>query len=275
MKVKKNFLFVFFIAFILGIIFYFLFSIGKKQSVDKPEDEKVILAVNDNLSGPRISTEISPEIQVEIKNWGNDDDSNLKIKLLETGEFHDIDVDEKSSKNWIGLFKENGEFYLHKTEVKISHIPDIMESGQMRSKKVSVKNDKTPIFLLKNANFLNEGKVKTLFHSVNGISLENGLTAEYQLNEKKYTLSVVGDENSSTLILESGVERQILYSVNNMGDAGWHLYWVGDLDNDGKLDFYTDLNDYYNFIEPRLFLSSQAKNGKLIQLVAKFHITGC
>lgn len=273
MKIKKILLSVFFIAFAFGVIVYLLIPITET----KLDDNKVVLAVSDNLSGARIETKISPEIFVELKNWKNEDESNFKVKLLEIGEFHGGDLKEKSSKNWIGLFKEKGDFILRATEVKVRHIPDILDNEDLKltGRQVSVKNDQTPIFLLKNADFLKEGKVKTLFHSVNGISLENGLTAEYQLNDRKYTLSVIGEENSSTLILESEGERQIVYSVDKMGDGGWNLYWIGDLDGDGKLDLYANLTDHYNFVEPRLFLSSQAKNGKLIQQVAMFHISGC
>ena len=274
MKIKKIFLCAFLIAFFLGTTFYLLSTFRFQPPIEERADKKVILAVNENLSSTRISTEISPEILVEIKNWKNDE-ADLKVRLLQTGEFHGMDVKERSSQNWLGLFKENEDFVIRRTAVKVSLVHDIMGSGDLTSKKVSVKNDQTPVFLLKNADFLKEGKVKTLFHSVNGISLENGLTAKYQLGERIYTLSVVGTENSAALVLESEGERQIVYSVENLGDAGWHLYWVGDLDNDGKLDLFADLNDYYNFIEPRLFLSSQAGNGKFVQLVAMFHMTGC
>ena len=40
MRAKKIFLYVFFIAFTLGIAFYLLFTIGEKQLVDKTEDKK-------------------------------------------------------------------------------------------------------------------------------------------------------------------------------------------------------------------------------------------
>jgi hypothetical protein len=75
--------------------------------------------------------------------------------------------------------------------------------------------------------------------------------------------------------LEAGNKKQLLYSVDNMGDATWNFIWVGDLDGGGKLGFYADLIDFYNISAKRLFLSSQAEKGKLIKQVAVFFTSGC
>jgi len=49
-----------------------------------------------------------------------------------------------------------------------------------------------------------------------------------------------------------------------------YLYWVGDLDSDGKPDFYLSLYENDNVSAVFLFLSSKAENGKLIKAVASF-----
>jgi hypothetical protein len=71
--------------------------------------------------------------------------------------------------------------------------------------------------------------------------------------------------------LEGEGKRQIIHTVKTKenSDVGY-LYWVGDLDSDGKTDFYLSLYENDNISELILFLSSKAKNGKLIQAVAAF-----
>ncbi len=65
--------------------------------------------------------------------------------------------------------------------------------------------------------------------------------------------------------------RKPYIKVTDLGN----LYWVGDLDRDGKPDFFTNLylnenGDYLN-----LYLSSRAKKGKLVKKVAVFATSGC
>jgi len=53
------------------------------------------------------------------------------------------------------------------------------------------------------------------------------------------------------------------------------LRWAGDLDGDGKLDLILAADHHYNLSTTRLFLSSRAKKGELVQEVAKFSTSGC
>jgi hypothetical protein len=101
------------------------------------------------------------------------------------------------------------------------------------------------------------------------------------INGNEYKLQVVEaknekDEKILALILESEATKQILHTLNAdyNSDLG-NLYWVGDLDRDGKPDFYMDLYVHYNAGNKVLFLSSQAERGKLVKKVAYFWTTGC
>lgn len=55
---------------------------------------------------------------------------------------------------------------------------------------------------------------------------------------------------------------------------GPKLVWAGDLDRDGKLDLLYDLRSVYIDNELALFLSSAAKEGELVGLVARWNAVG-
>ena len=57
-------------------------------------------------------------------------------------------------------------------------------------------------------------------------------------------------------------------------DTGPALLWAGDLDRDGKLDLLYDLRSCYMYNELALFLSSAAKEGEFVGLVARWTAVG-
>ncbi|HKO62441.1 MAG TPA: hypothetical protein VJV03_14855 [Pyrinomonadaceae bacterium] len=44
---------------------------------------------------------------------------------------------------------------------------------------------------------------------------------------------------------------------------------------DGKLDLYVTVNQQYNVVERKLFMSSEADEGQLVAEVAEFVTIGC
>lgn len=283
MKITKTFAGVFLITFLIGCVLVFL----TKKTPAPDKSEKAILQAQNHhdfakvISESKVKTEVEQKTIEEIVDWKEEDDSKFKIKLLETGEgFHGDQINAKSGEIWLGLFKENGAYLLRSTKIKVRLVRDEMvdEIGRKTGKNVSVNGKNQPIFLLKKADMLREGEVKMLFYNPEGeelASFEKPFVAEYEINNKKYTLRAERIDNSAKFTLETENVKQILYSVDRMGDATWSLSWVGDLDGDGKLDVFADLNDFYNFSERRLFLSSQAEKGKLVKQVANFWTSGC
>jgi hypothetical protein len=75
------------------------------------------------------------------------------------------------------------------------------------------------------------------------------------------------------LILEADETKQIL-NVSNEDDLG-SLYWVGDLDQDNKLDFFITPYMKENISESSLFLSSEAEENNLVEKIATMVTSGC
>jgi hypothetical protein len=231
----------------------------------------------------RIETEETDRQSELLKESIFNDLSQFESQLLETGEgFHGNEITARSGEIWLGLFAEGKSHYLAKTKIKIETEYDSMvdDPGEMTGKSVSVEGENQPLFLLKNTDYLKEGAVKTVdvadpYQADEAYYMDKGFDRTYMMNGISYRLRVLGADNHRTLLLESDGIEQIIYSGHTSGYESWYLVWVGDLDGDGKLDFYANIPTYDNFFQNRLFLSSKAKPGDLVKQVALFHQTGC
>jgi len=275
MKLKLTFVAIFLITFLVG----YILSPNIPLEFDAKSQAPVQIQPVTSITTAEIKTQTL--VSKQFFDWKDEDERKFKVKLLEPGKgFHGDEIKAKTGEIWLGLFNDGNKYFLRSTKIKVLDAPDevVDKVGEKTGKDIIVEGKNDPIFLVKNANFLREREVRTLFSAQNSdldTSLQNGFTSDYYLNGNKYTLKVEGAENSSKLVLETEDKKQVLFFVDAMGDTTWNLSWVGDLDGDGKLDLYADLPVFYNFLERRLFLSSQAENGRLVKQVAMFHTSGC
>jgi hypothetical protein len=206
-----------------------------------------------------------------------------RISLIETGEFHGDEIPARSGERWLGLFPTAGGFALLPATVKVEAVHDMIvdEPQEKTGKKVSVRRSRKPVFLLRGAGGLNRGAVTGVFSGER--KLGNGELVGLKLGGNNYRLKVVSGDPApashlmpnSKLLLTVGAKTQVIFSVAEHDDGSWTLLWAGDLDGDGRLDLYLDLNDHYNTSQRRLFLSTQASRGQLVKEVAAFSIVGC
>lgn len=108
--------------------------------------------------------------------------------------------------------------------------------------------------------------------------METGYKHDFNLNESWYTLRVataVDNRGSkiAALVLEHEDKSQIV-TVNYDGIIG-NLLWIGDLDNDGKIDLYIDQFNEKGYNGVGLYLSTHAAPGKMVNLAATFGTAGC
>ncbi|HLM01689.1 MAG TPA: hypothetical protein VK400_11590 [Pyrinomonadaceae bacterium] len=244
---------------------------------------------------------VDGELETVEENDNHDYGGNypFKIKLLETGDgFHGDEVPAKDGETWLGLFNENGRHFLRPTKVKIRRVYDPIVDDEEKhpkrktGKSVEVNDKANPVFLLKNSEKLRAGEVATLFRGVTFeeiveysdemTSLKKGFFHEYEIGGKKYTLRVKEakteeGERVLALMLEGEGKRQILHTtnVNEYSEELGALFWVGDLDRDGKPDFYMELYVHENVSHKNLFFSAPAAKDKLVKKVAYFWTTGC
>lgn len=309
MKFKKTFVGIFIAAFLIG---YVLVLSTKKEAINLSElsdPTKVSETIPEKYPSPQIEKPTALETLEEI-NSGSDEtyypvggNYPLKIKLLEVGEgYHGKEVEAKNGEVWLGLFKENDGYYFRPTKLKIRRVHDTYADDGNESKKtgksVAVNGREQPVFLLKDAGTIRAGKITTLFQELSLkevysdeesdimpedrlTKLKKDFTRNFEFEGKHYELKVIEAQNKNAekiwaLTLESEGIRQVLHIIreDEENDLGY-LFWVGDLDRDGKPDFYFDLFENYNAMNRVLFLSSQAEKGKLIKKVAYFWTIGC
>jgi len=242
----------------------------------------------------RIAPDSTAEIEkISSPKWEDveadfaDDTVLYSIDLLQVGSFHGDEVVATTGESWLALYTGAPSSHLERTEITVATVRDGIlddEKGTRTGKRVTVLGDKKPLFLLKNAKSLKPGKVTTIFdyttHSENeNVSMVNGFEQKIHAFGGKYLLKVVGVPSSENQ--EIKMSRLVLVS-NGIGQTirlgaseNWKLLWAGDLDNDGKLDFYADLSDHYNASMPTLFLSSMAEKGELVKAVAGIRTLGC
>jgi hypothetical protein len=250
-----------------------------------------------NSQAPHITTRITDTTDKNNsgqsqhdESWDDEeeDEKGSKIRLIEQGEFHGEQVAAKSGETWLGLFKSDDRYYLRKTKLTISMVNDPVYDGEetLTGKSVVTDNTDSAIFLLNNAETLFEGNVPTIFYAdepLDSTDLKIGAVKKFEFNGLSYELSVVSKtseseylDNGSKLLLQRGNSVQVLRHLKDgCNDCYWNLYWVGDLDRDGKLDFYFDLSHHYNVSDKRLYLSSHAEKGKFVKYVAQFWTNGC
>jgi hypothetical protein len=296
MKIKKKFIVIFLLTFIIGFV-----SVLPTQKVSP--NIVTVTALPEKSPMPPLEPTSKLETLEEVEHAMDEQKSPYKIKLLETGEgFHGDEIEAKSGEVWLGLFKERESYSLRSTKIKIRRVHDDIVDDEDETKKtgksVEIEGKLKPIFLLKNANKLREASITTLFQrlTIDEISeaneseivsneklttLKKDFIQKYKIGRKEYGLKVIDAKNKNNekilaLILESNGIRQVLHTINaEYADSLGTVYWVGDLDRDEKPDFYFDLFEHENVENRVLFLSSVTEKGKLVKMVAQFWTTGC
>lgn len=284
MKITKS-LGVFFLAFLIGGLPVWLIKsfYSSKNEPEKESEKAPVSDVSLNKEQPPL-----PRIFNVEDFWDDSIDQHNK-RLLETGEVSNgEEIKAKSGETWLGLFNKNGRELLRSTKIKIS----VTNNGDLDWKEVSVKEKTNPLFLLKKSKHLKEGEIRTLFReetrqetkeSIEAATIREGFLKKFTLGEKEYTLRAEKglsekQEPILVLLLETENTSQLIHYIYFMseGDYAGNLYWVGDLDGDGKLDLFMDFYGYekggYN---SGLFLSSEAEKGKLVKKIEYFALSGC
>lgn len=234
----------------------------------------------------------------EFSNFYIDDHSDFSsgnlIDLTETGNiYRESEVVAKNGEQWLGLFEKNGQYSLIKSKVKVNRLKTISYAGEDRDVDLTFSNGREPIFAVRNIEGVEPGPVTTLYHRPPVLEIykrnlpispiEKGYKRHFVLHNKWYTLRVshgvnADGERVAVLVLEDSQTSQVIaQTFHEPGglDRIGELYWVGDLDNDGKLDLYFDEFNEKGYFFVKLYLSSAARPGQSVGLAATFGMAGC
>ena len=222
------------------------------------------------------------------------------VELILPGQFHGGEIASESSDNWFGLYKIDNEYRLTKTSIFVNACYDGC-AGDTSGICVTVGTTEKPLFLVHGLDNLKEGAIKSA--DINKEFLYPGQSTwpkEIKGKASPYTLLAIGEATiyeeshgklyirhpgdmlflNYKLILKYSIAKTATYqeiaAYDRLGLAGTpEVLWAGDIDRDGKLDFFMNLAHDYYYIQYVLFLSSMAEDGEILKKVAELTAGSC
>ncbi len=240
---------------------------------------------------PKKSLQHQKEVQSDNKPADQElnptEETTEHVKILLPKEYRGLgkenEVNELTN-NWLDLYQKNGKYYVGKADYAITR--GYSECSGDSTRIINSKNN--TIVLIGNSR-LTMGEVKTVKIEKNKIWPKEKL--KFHFGNEEYTLRAEGKVLSSEKVhtdegeeLYQNVKDYKLYlSANDapenlfleeesFNDTFVELLFIGDIDRDGKPDFIFGANRDYEEDRVILYLSSQAKKGKLIKKAAEIAI---
>lgn len=282
-------------VFLLTLYFgYVVVTDFRKQSVER--SDVVFDAPNTKtvVPSPPTSVESPSQTQPEFTDLPNYEDvafsepSKNLIDVYENGNlYRESEVVAKSGEAWLVLTKREGKYSFIKAKATVTRKGTYSFAGDEPDVQLKFDKPGVPIIAVRNIKSLRPGPVSTLYHrpSYDELDRQNrsidpmgtGYRQAFVLNDRTYVLRVSNGLHrdgtpENVLVLENGGITQIV--AQNYDEIG-NLLWVGDMDNDGKLDLYFDEANEKGGFYVGLYLSSEADPGKLLKRVALFEVAGC
>lgn len=205
--------------------------------------------------------------------------------------------------DWWGIFPEGDGYILQPTRVRVEAVVDPLADGDMRKTAtlISVPGEAKDVLLFRGLMSASAGPLASVHPSKSWLYLSPGDTIEMPSRPeargggtrivargkevvKKSGPSEVTVVSAYQLILiqdhNSREHTQLLSTFPEFSrfsyDQGPSLVWAGDLDRDGRLDLLYNFSTIYTNTELALFLSSAAKEGEIVGLVARWNArAGC
>ena len=199
--------------------------------------------------------------------------------ILTTGSFHGDEMP----------YRDRAEFLTFAEDVLVpvsiqvdtEEDPIVDHAGSRKTgKRVSVPGLEDA-FLIRGKN-LHPGKI-TFATPDSADLIPQAWKATLVLGSVEYKLSYRCGAKECTLVLTDGTISQDIITmpiqrdgreINTM-DIEHFVNFAGDLDHDGRLDLIMNLSRHYNETRPTLWLSSAAKEGKLVRMTAELSMSGC
>jgi hypothetical protein len=205
------------------------------------------------------------------------------FELLETGAFHGQDVRLRQPASWVGIYCKDDICTARPTTVHSTRVPDPLgedEPNKPTGTLIQVSTQGQPLFLVRGISS-SPRPIATVF--AGELSLQAGDKPDIAFSGTNYTLRVDGEKTAkntlpqgSRLLLSSRSAIQELFSVPDHGNDPYvTVLWIGDLDGDGKPDFYLNSSSHYNVSHKVLWLSTLAKPGQPVGQAAVFETAGC
>lgn len=276
----------YFISFVYLIVL--LFSIQACSSSEEHANQNKTKQTKDTtLNKDTVQLQIDSTLDdAEFVMTAQQKDSLLQhIHLLQNSSYHHDEVDPSiAQKRWYCIIDNGDQTFIQKVNVTIvpEHDPVVDPNDEMTGWKVSIDQEGQNLFLISGIS-LEEKEIKSFDFEQKW--LQPGDTLSFDYLDQHYNIIAEGDRTKGAhelykitnfkLFLKKDSHSQKLISIPQNNDATPKVLWVGDLDQDGQLDFIINTTKHYNAYIPTLYLSSFAEKGKLVKEVTKRASVGC
>ncbi|MDB5157916.1 MAG: hypothetical protein JWR50_2623 [Mucilaginibacter sp.] len=275
------------IALLAPILFSCKQKPTEKKAIIKKSDTLKSVLNNVILSKFTSSEDTIPKITIPmgtIQVTTNDIiDSSLKVSILAPGEYNSEEaIQVTNRRNWKGVFKINGQYYIKKTGIQILKIRSQTDKDDEKTGLIVKTINKDSCEILMSGADVKEGPVRTVLLKS---QLFPGQKQEFNYNGVMYTFYATGfkkDRQISNykLFLMANVKghnfNQLLFTILDYGDytereseENLTLEFAGDMDGDGIPDFIIIPSTQF-WSDATLYLSKQAGNKAIVKPVGKY-----
>jgi hypothetical protein len=217
------------------------------------------------------------------------DEKEYLTKIITTGQFHEDEIwDQVENENWLGLFKNDNQFYLDKADVKSKRVNDAIADNEddMSGWQITTENKDTSILLVTKLDFLVKRKVNYL--NLKKREIFPGDTIKFEFLGVEYELFAIGSKSETdgfvqyenyklylTADNKGKKVTQLLVAQSGFDDEMIDILFSGDIDGDNILDLIIDTSNHYNGKSPTLYLSRPANSGQILTIVGQHKTVGC
>lgn len=200
---------------------------------------------------------------------------DILLPMFYDKEFYGEEVS-KIDRSWVALFETKGQFQVRKVAYALEE--ELNECTASTVIGAFAKEEVQPLFFLSETTAIGKGKKESL--PISKTPLWANTPQTYVFKGKTYVLRAEGKEISSYLYTDDeeeektykqfedyklylsidGNEEQLLLDIPHFNDTFVQVLFVGDLDQDGKLDFIFDTSEDYEQKRVEIYLSKDAKH---------------
>ncbi len=214
------------------------------------------------------------------------------VQIAVTG-LYEWDWQIKPGGDWWGIFPDGKDGYiLRPTRVRAVPDPSLVVAPEKAPRQISVPGKRGSFIVFRGLMSAALGPLKFVKLAEYPVPLAVGehcdLRWELDTPETRLRLLAVGrpvvkqfEKHTQKSIQDyelwlqrgagEGTTRQLLFKESEaFGDGNARLRWAGDLDRDGRLDLIYNLGGHHTETRLALYLSSAAKPGALVGLVAQW-----
>jgi len=270
----------------------FLFSCGNNQ--EKLMDQNTQAQIDS--SAIKISSDTT---LVNIPNVYSEVDTNNYVKILKTGFYHEDEIWENvESGIWYEIFNDPIEddrevtYFLGETEIIATRVYDpVVDEDESIQTGWEISREG----MVENVLFIQGIKLdenKTLINvPIPNAELLPGDSLAFKYGDENYKLfatgTIIWDDHTSiytvaedyklffTTIKNGQRITELLVEHENFDDAMVSIIFIGDIDGDGFPDLILDTARHYNVDNPTLYLSGDADENQLLQVVGWHRSVGC